>query len=588
MDELQSAYRTHMAGELNAEYEGEHVVLAGWINRIRDLGGVVFVELRDVSGVCQVVFDPEGGMEIPGDIREESVVKVTGTVRKRPADMINRSLPTGEIEVAASGVELLSRAEPLPFSLDEKAEVLEKTRLKYRYLDLRRESLRRNFMIRHAVTSAVRNYLNDNGFMEIETPFLTKSTPEGARDYLVPSRVHKGQFYALPQSPQLFKQLLMIAGMERYYQIVRCFRDEDLRADRQPEFTQIDMEMSFVSVDGLMDLVEGMIIECFRAAGEKEPTAPFKRLTYNDAMSLYGTDKPDLRIPLKITDLKDVFEQSSFKIVRSVLDSSGVVKGLRMPGGASLSRKEIESLEAEAKSAGAAGMMWCKFDGGELKGPAAKPLEESEKKLLIERAGLSDGDICFIVAADWETALSALGRVRVCAAERHLDQSWQEGTSLCWVTEFPMFTYDEDEKRYYSMHHPFTSPVADDIDKLESSPLKVRAQAYDIVMNGSEIGGGSIRIHDSELQKRVFGVLGLSEREVKDKFGFFVEALKYGTPPHGGIALGLDRLVMLLSGAGSLRDVIAFPKTTSAQDLMVEAPSDVDDLQLKELGLKKL
>jgi aspartyl-tRNA synthetase len=566
---------------------GTEVILAGWVNGLRDLGGIVFIDLRDRSGVVQVVVKPETGGEAGKKAQalgSEWVISVRGKVAAREPSTVNPQLATGEIEVVADEIQVLSEARTPPFLPDDALKVAEETRLKYRYLDLRRPTLQKNIATRSRLAIAARRYLADQGFYEIETPFLTKSTPEGARDYLVPSRVHRGSFYALPQSPQLFKQLLMVAGFERYFQIVRCFRDEDLRADRQPEFTQIDLEMSFVEPDDVFAVVEGM----FRAMLSEVGVAieiPFPRMSWAEAMDRYGSDKPDLRYGSPVVDVSEMFEGAGYAVFDRVLAGGGRVRALRAPGCARYSRKEIGTLEEVAKAQGAAGLAWARWTPSELASPLAKHVGEPRLKEVFARAGGGESDLLAMVAGEPRVASLALGAVRT---ELALKEAWApaESWAFGWITEFPLFEWDAQDARWVSSHHPFTAPHPEDLDLIESSPATVRSLAYDLVGNGFELASGSIRIHRSDLQSRVFRALKLSSEEAEERFGFFLEALRFGTPPHGGIAVGFDRTAMLVAGGKSLREVIAFPKTTSAFDLMTGSPSGVDSEQLRQLGIR--
>jgi aspartyl-tRNA synthetase len=581
--------RTCYCGMVGAERIGEEVTLMGWVNRRRDLGGLVFIDLRDRAGIVQVVFNPEFNLEAhqkASSLRNEYVVAIKGMVSERPKGTENPALTTGQLEVRAGELYILSESSPLPFPVDEEGEAAENLRLKYRYLDLRRPRMQRNMILRDRAAHSVRNYLHSQEFLEIETPFLTKSTPEGARDYLVPSRVNPGHFYALPQSPQLFKQLLMISGFDRYYQIVRCFRDEDLRADRQPEFTQIDIEMSFIDREDIYSTMEGLIRAVFRDTLGIELTPPFPRLTYEETMSRYGLDNPDVRFGLELTEVSDILKNTQFKAFADPLQRGGAAKALKVSS--DLSRKDLDNLHEFARGLGAKGLNWVRVGPQEwpnLTGPLAKFISEEEGAGLRERMNPAPGDILLFMADSPKLVNDVLGRVRL-QLGKQLDLIPRGVFQFVWITDFPLLEYDEAEGRYAAKHHPFTSPLDEDLPLLSTDPGKVRAKAYDLVLNGSEVGGGSLRIYRREVQSLLFTQLGIGPQEAKEKFGFLLEALEYGAPPHGGIAFGFDRLVMILAGAESIRDVIAFPKTQKATDLMTEAPSTVDSRQLAELSLR--
>jgi len=584
VDKLGDWARTDTCGRLRADDAGRDVLLLGWVHKVRDLGHLVFVDLRDRHGLTQVVFEAGDLRDRAKHLRAEFVIGVKGRVRPRAAEAQNAKMPTGAVEVEAAELKVLSEAKVPPFVVADDVAASEELRLRYRYLDLRRPALQANLGLRHRVTMAVRQYFDHEGFWEIETPVLTKSTPEGARDYLVPSRVHPGEFYALPQSPQIFKQILMIAGTDRYFQIVKCFRDEDLRADRQPEFTQIDVEMSFATRDIVFAAIEPLIRKIFAVIG-REVTLPFPRLSYADAIARYGSDKPDLRVGMTITDVSGVFADSTFSVFREAVASGGVVRGIVVPGGGSASRKELDSLAEEAKSAGAGGLVWVRQGGGAVQSSALKAAGEAALGAALESAGAGPADLLLLACGPAEATSKVLGQIRLSVAR---SRGWlkPDEFAFTWVTDFPLLEWDAEERRWVAMHHPFTSPVEADMDRLEQDPGGVLAQAYDLVLNGSEIGGGSIRIHDTALQRRMFTLLGISDEDAKLRFGFFLESLEYGTPPHGGIALGLDRIVAILAGEPSIRDVIAFPKTAQAVDLMSTAPTPVDARQLRELRLR--
>ncbi|MGE3507548.1 MAG: aspartate--tRNA ligase [Vicinamibacterales bacterium] len=575
--------RTHTCGALRPADVGASVVLLGWIHRVRDLGGVLFLDIRDRAGVSQVVIrDDESLLAVAKRLRPEFVVGIAGIVEPRTEDTVNAKIPTGQVEVLAQQIRLLNEAKTPPFQIADDSPVSEDVRLKYRYLDLRRPRLQHNLGLRHRVAFATREYFNANGFWEIETPILTKSTPEGARDYLVPSRVHPGEFYALPQSPQLFKQILMIAGTDRYFQITRCFRDEDLRADRQPEFTQIDVEISFASMELVFGLIEPLVARIFREI-DCEVVTPFRRMPYAEAIARYGSDKPDLRCGMEIQDLSDAFRGSEFRVFTKILTEGGVIRGIAVPGGNKYTRSQIDVLGDVAKQIGFSGLIWAR--PGEPPVSSVKALTEGELRKAFELAGVGTDDLLLIAGGPGESTSKLLGQLRLHLAKKE-DLLQPDRFELLWVTDFPLLEWSGEDQRWFSMHHPFTSPLDEDVDKIDGEPGAVRAKAYDLVLNGSEIGGGSIRIHDAALQARMFRRLGISDEEARLRFGFFLEALEYGTPPHGGIALGLDRTIALLAGESSIREVIAFPKTAAAVDLMADAPSAVDQRQLRELHLR--
>ena len=581
--------RTHTCGELREANIGEHVVLNGWVAIRRDLGGVIFIEVRDRYGITQVVFEPsfnEDAHEHGKKLRSEFVISVEGKVRKRPEGTENPALPTGNIDVMVDRLVILNHADTPPFAIEDNIDAHEDLRLKFRYLDLRRNEMQNALMLRHKMYQIARKYLDSQSFIEIETPILMKSTPEGARDFLVPSRMHKGKFYALPQSPQSYKQILMVSGFDRYFQIVRCFRDEDLRADRQYEFTQIDIEMSFVDVEDIFGMVEGLMKEYFKDILKVDLKTPIPRLSFEEAMEKYGSDKPDLRFGLQMVTLNNVFSKSEFKVFRDSVEKGGIVTGLLAKGCGEYTRNQLDVITDYVKKLGAGGLIWMRVKGNDIEAPVAKFLSGEEKSNLRSAMKAEAGDLLFILTGPRIKTLSIMGHLRLEMAKRMNLIKSDAAPSLLWVTEFPLFEWDEETKRYYAMHHPFTSPRIEDIPLMTSDPGNVKARAYDLVLNGNEIAGGSIRIHDAELQSKMFDALGIGEEEAKEKFGFLMNAFKYGAPPHGGIAFGFDRLAMLFAGKSSIRDVIAFPKTSSGMSLMDDAPSIVDEHQLKELYIK--
>ena len=584
---IKTKYKSNNCGELNLDNLGQEVTLSGWASCVRDLGGIIFVELRDRTGLFQLVSDPQVNPEVHKTfetLKTEFVVTVRGKITRRPEETYNDKLPTGQVEMYPDFIEVLSEAKTLPFMLDDE-NVSEDVRLKYRYLDIRRQETLNNLILRHKIVTATRNHLNNQGFLEIETPILINTSPEGARDYLVPSRVQEGKFYALPQSPQIFKQLLMVGGVEKYYQIAKCFRDEDLRSDRQPEFTQIDLEMSFVEQQDVIDLVEGILVDTFKEANV-EIKPPFIQMTYKDAMERFGSDKPDTRFGLELFDVTDIMQASTFEAFKGVIADGGTVRAIRIPGVANYSRKDMDDVRALAISFGAKGLAWVTYmEDGEVKSPVFKFLTEEQIAELQTRSGAQKGDIVFFVADKPKVVFDVLGRFRLHFGKK-LGLIDENQHNLLWLVDFPMFDYSEEEQRYMSVHHPFTSPNLEDIDKMESDPANCRSIAYDIIYNGTELGGGSVRIHSSDVQKRVFKAIGLTDEEVQQKFGYMVNAFQYGTPPHAGLALGLDRLVALLARTTSIRDVIAFPKNSGAKCLMTDAPSEASLLQLRELHLK--
>lgn len=581
--------RNHYCGTLAKADNEKEVVLCGWVAKRRDHGGLIFIDLRDRSGIVQVVVDPDHAGEDFAKaeaIRSEYVIKVHGVVRLRSEETINPNLATGEVEVVAKELEVLNSAKTPPFYIQDGIDVDENLRLKYRYLDLRRPEMQRNLMLRHKVTKLMRDYMDNHDFCEIETPMLTKSTPEGARDYLVPSRVNPGKFYALPQSPQIFKQLLMVAGMERYFQIVRCFRDEDLRADRQPEFTQLDIEMSFVDADDIMDMTEGLIRHVFKGALGVDLPEKFQRMTWDEAMDKYGSDKPDLRFGMELINMTEAVKGSEFKVFNDIIDKGGIVKAINVKGDAGIPRRELDGLVNFVAIYGAKGLAWMQIQpDGSVKSPIAKFFSEEYLANILKTAEAEPGDLLLFVADKPAVVAAALGALRIEMAKRRglIDEN---KLAFTWVVDFPMFEYSEEEKRYVAMHHPFTSPREEDIPLLATDPGKVYAKAYDMVLNGTEIGGGSIRIHRRDVQDAVFHAIGLSEEQAQEKFGFMMGAFEYGAPPHGGLAFGLDRLVMIMAKRDSIRDVISFPKTQSASDLMCQAPNDVEEKQLRELHIR--
>jgi aspartyl-tRNA synthetase len=583
--------RTHYCGEVTEQAIGKKVNLKGWVQKRRDLGGLIFIDLRDRTGIVQVVFSPEvseEALKVAETVRGEYVLDVEGTVVAREEGTVNPNLATGKIEVQAERVTIINEAKTPPFVIADQTDVSEDVRLKYRYLDLRRPVMFNTFKMRHQVTKAIRDFLDEEGFLEVETPILTKSTPEGARDYLVPSRVHPGEFYALPQSPQIFKQLLMVAGFERYYQIARCFRDEDLRADRQPEFTQVDIETSFMSQEDIMAMVERMMARVMKVAKGIDLPTPFPRMSYDEAMSRYGSDKPDTRFAMELVDLSEQVKGCGFKVFANAVENGGQVKAINVKGAADkYSRKDIDGLTEFVSRYGAKGLAWLKVEEDGLKGPIAKFFTEEEQNGFKQALEAETRDLLLFVADKKSVVADALGALRL-KLGKDLQLIDETKFNFLWVTDWPLLEYDEEESRYYAAHHPFTMPVREDLPLLETEPDKVRAQAYDLVLNGYELGGGSLRIFERDVQEKMFKALGFTEEEARAQFGFLLEAFEYGTPPHGGIALGLDRLVMLLAGRSNLRDTIAFPKTASASCLLTEAPSTVSEAQLQELHLSLL
>lgn len=587
-ENIKGLKRSHNCGEILENNIGEKVTIMGWVQRRRNLGGLIFADLRDRSGIVQVVFGEEidkEAFEKAESIRSEYVLAIEGVVEKRQSP--NKDMKTGMVEVLGKSLRIISESETPPIYIKENLDASESIRLKYRYLDLRRPDMQKNFIVRHKTTKVVRDFLDENGFLEVETPMLTKSTPEGARDYLVPSRNYPGSFYALPQSPQIFKQLLMVSGFEKYFQIVKCFRDEDLRANRQPEFTQIDIEMSFVDIEDVISVNEKLIQKIWKEVLGIDVEIPFKRMPYSEAMDKYGSDKPDTRFGLEIKNISDVVKDAEFKVFKDAIENGGTVRAINAKSCASFGRKEIDKLGEFVKTFGAKGLAWIQLKEGEIKSPIAKFFDEAKLKEIINAVNGEDGDLILIVADKYSVVCKALGELRLeIARKTNLIGEDNKDLNFLWVTEFPLFEYSEEEDRYVAKHHPFTMPMEEDIHLLETNKEEARAKAYDIVLNGEEIGGGSIRIHDSEIQEKMFKALGFTEEEAHEKFGFLLEAFKYGTPIHGGIAYGLDRLVMFLTGTNNIKDVIAFPKNQNAGDPMTEAPGEVDEKQLKELSIK--
>lgn len=582
--ELDDWRRSHSCGELVRADDGAEVCLMGWVQYRRDHGGLIFVDLRDRAGLTQVVFSPDiapAAHENAHILRSEYVLAIKGKVRPRPEGMVNPNMVTGEIEVVAHEWKLLNTSKTPPFAIEDRCDAGENLRLTWRYLDLRRPRMQANLRLRHKVAQSVRRYLDEGGFVEVETPVLTKSTPEGARDFLVPSRLNPGEFYALPQSPQLFKQMLMVAGMDRYFQIVRCFRDEDLRADRQPEFTQVDIEMSFADEEQVMSMAEGLMARLFREVMGRELELPFPRMPWDEAMARFGLDKPDTRFGLELKDITEIVRGSGFKLFAQ----AKLVKAMKVPGGESLTRKEIDAFTEFVKIYGAQGLAWIKIKENEWQSPIAKFLSDDERKGIAQALDLQVGDIAFFQAGEPDMVNAALGNLRVHLGN-HLGLIPENSFNFLWITDFPLYEYDQEEKRYVACHHPFTAPAPGHLELMTSDPAKVRARAYDMVLNGNEVGGGSIRIHSGEVQRRMFEALGFTPEQAENQFGFLIQALEQGAPPHGGLAFGLDRLIMLLAGAGSIRDVIAFPKTQKATCLLTEAPAPVAAKQLRELGLR--
>ena len=580
--------RTVTCGELRKNHVGKTITLTGWVDKRRDLGGLIFIDLRDRYGKTQIVFSPErheGAHEIAKSLRSEYVLSATGVVRTRPEETVNPEVTTGEIEVDVHELTILNKSETPPFPMDEYGDVNEDLRLKYRYLDLRRPSAQNNLIMRHRAYQVTRKYFDQNGFLEIETPILMKSTPEGARDFLVPSRLHHGKFYALPQSPQTYKQILMVSGFDRYFQIVKCFRDEDLRADRQPEFTQIDVEMSFVDEEDIQQITEGAIADIFKMILNADVVQPFPRMTYKEAMERFGSDKPDTRFGMEIRDCSDIAQHSGFRVFSDVVKKNGIVAGINVPGLASYTRSQLDILTEYVKSLGAGGLVYLRVNVDKIECSASKFITEDESNAIAKKFEAKPGDLILLISGTWKKALTILGTLRLEMAQRlHLipEGKW----NFLWVTDFPLLEFSEEEKRFVAVHHPFTAPKPEDVPLLETDPGKARARAYDLVLNGNEIAGGSIRIHTQEVQSKMFNLMGIGTEEAQQKFGFLLDAFKYGAPPHGGIAFGFDRIIMLMTGSKSIREVIAFPKTASGMSLMDEAPSTVDVKQLDELHIK--
>lgn len=588
LESMRGLQRTDMCGELSRDDCGKKVTLMGWVNKRRDHGGLIFVDLRDCAGIAQVVFNPEIAKEAfqkAEKIRSEYVIAVIGDVGLRPEGTVNPEIPTGEIEVYASELRVLNQSQTPPFYIEENVDVEESVRLRYRYLDLRRPDMQRLLKLRHRTIKLIRDFLDREGFLEVETPILTRSTPEGARDYLVPSRLHRGEFFALPQSPQLFKQILMVSGIDKYFQLARCFRDEDLRADRQPEFTQLDLEMSFVERDRLMELIENLVASIFYETLGVQLKVPFPRLSYQEAINSYGTDRPDLRFEMHLKDVSTLVAGCQFKVFNKVVQTGGCVKGIKVEGCGNYSRKELDELTGLATELGAKGLVWMVVTPEEVRSPVAKFFNEQEMRSILECMGAGEGDLLLFVAGDQENVNHVLANLRL-EMGRKLNLLDSGKHVFTWVVDFPLLKYNHDEERYTSVHHPFTAPLEEELPLLEENPLLVRAQAYDLVLNGIELGGGSIRIHRRDVQEKIFELLGMSHEEVEEKFGFLIRAFEYGAPPHGGIALGLDRLIMLLGGRDSIRDVIPFPKTQNASCLMTGAPAEVSALQLREIHFK--